>query len=751
MSKEKNTIFQTTIESKKELARLKALRSYHILDTPPNIALDALTKLAANLIGVPIALIDLVDENRIWSKSHFGTEVTEYKIQPGFCSSAIAEDIPYIINNAKTDPRSANHPLVLENGVSFYAGIPLQTQGGFNIGTLCVIDFEPHAISDAQINILKELAIIAMEVIELCAKDKRNNEIFKIEKKLKQNELQHQLILNSTIEGIHVIDLNGIVILENLAAVKMLGREQGDLKGRHAHTTLHHHHEDHTEYPISECPIYKTLQDGIARNVTDEVFWRKDGSCFPVEYSTSPLLDLDGNHCGTTVVFRDVTNRKASEAKIQYLAYYDALTGLPNRSLFLNRLDQEIKKAYRNRTHLSLMFIDLDRFKDINDTLGHDVGDQLLVEAAKRLKACLRQSDTVGRLGGDEFTIIVGEFSDLGPEESFAQKILASLALPFWLGNETIYLSASIGITLYPEDGITSEELLKNADQSMYAAKKAGRNQYQYFTASMQEHATARLRMISDLHLAIKNKEFFLVYQPIINLSSGEIIKAEALIRWQHPNKGIVSPLEFISVAEEVGLITEIGQWVFEESARQIQCLQELNIENFQISINKSPVQFNANVDCNNTWLQNLTSLGLSGANICIEITEGLLLDSSKVIKDKLDAFRSEGFQVALDDFGTGYSSLSYLNKFSIDYIKIDRSFVNNLSKNTDNYALCEAIIAMAHKLNIKVIAEGIETESQLKSLSKFGCDFGQGYYLSKPLNKIDFESFLINRHSIQA
>ncbi len=736
----------SSIDSDKELARIRALRSYKILDTSPNVTLDALTKLAANIIGVPIALVDLVDENRIWSKSHFGTDETEYKIQPGFCSSVITQDFPYIICNAKTDPRSSSHTLVLENGVNFYAGVPLKTHDGFNIGTLCVIDFEPRTISNLQINALKELAFIVMKVIELCAKEKINNEIIEIEKKFKKNELQNQLILNSTIEGIHVIDLNGIVILENLAAVKMIGREQGDLKGKHAHQTLHHHHADNSEYPVSECPIYKTLQDGIPRNVTNEVFWRKDGSCFPVEYSTSPLMDLDGKLNGTTVVFRDVTERRAIEAKIQLLAYFDSLTGLPNRTLFLDRLEQEIKKAHRNNSHISLMFIDLDRFKEINDTLGHDAGDQLLKEVSKRLNACLRESDTVARLGGDEFTVILGEHSIIGTEELIAQKILDCLAVPFLLNTETIYLSASIGITVYPEDATSSEELIKNADRSMYAAKKAGRNQYQYFTASMQENAKSRLRMISDLHLAIKNNEFFLVFQPIINLSSSEIRKAEALIRWKHPIKGLISPLEFISIAEEVGLIKEIGQWVFEESSKQIKRLEKLSIKNFQISINKSPVQFNSSEDKNNSWFEYLKSLDLSGENICIEITEGLLLDTSKTIKDRLDAFRSEGFQISLDDFGTGYSSLSYLNKFSIDFIKIDRSFVNNLTIDSDNYALCEAIIAMAHKLGIKVIAEGVETESQLKLLSEFGCDYGQGYYLSKPLSRDDFELFLTHR-----
>ena len=250
--------------------------------------------------------------------------------------------------------------------------------------------------------------------------------------------------------------------------------------------------------------------------------------------------------------------------------------------------------------------------------------------------------------------------------------------------------------------------------------------------------------MISDLHLAIKNKEFFLVYQPIVSLATGEIKKAEALIRWNHPTKGVINPLDFIAIAEEVGLISEIGKWVFEESARQIKSLQQHNIQDFQISINKSPIQFNPISSNSSAWFTYLKSMGLSGDNICIEITEGLLLDSSEVIQDKLNALRKEGFQIAVDDFGTGYSSLSYLNKFSVDYIKIDRSFVNNLTVDSDNYALCEAIIAMAHKLKIQVVAEGIETELQLELLSNSGCDFGQGYYLSKPLSKVDFESFLI-------
>lgn len=732
--------------SQHELARLQELRSFDVLDTAPDATLDAITTLAARLLGVPIALINIVDAERIWAKSHFGTDVTEYQFTPGLCSSAILEDQPYIVQDAKTDPRTANHPLVIEEGVSFYVGIPLKTQKHFNIGTLCVIDFKPRLITPDELQTLQELAVIAIKIIQSAATEKRYNQIQHIEKEFKLTELQNQLILNSTVEGIHVIDLQGMVIVENLSASRLLGRVEGDLLGRHAHSTMHHHHADYTEYDVSDCPIYKTLKDGLPRTVSNEVFWRKDGTCFPVEYSTSPLKDLDGNICGTTVVFRDITTRRANEARIQQLAYYDALTGLPNRTLFIDRLEQEIKKSYRNNSHMSLMFIDLDRFKEINDTLGHYIGDQLLVEVAKRLKSCVRESDTVARLGGDEFTIISTDLLEVSAEELIVQNILAVLARPFTLNNETVYLSASIGITVYPNDGVTSEELLKNADQSMYAAKRAGRNRYHYFTASMQDHANSRLRLVTDLHNAIKNKEFYLMYQPIVNLITGEVKKAEALIRWQHPTKGLISPLEFIAVAEEVGLIVDIGQWVFEEAVQQISRLQQLGVYDFQISINKSPVQFSAANDHHHAWFNHLAAMGLTGDNICVEITEGLLLDASKGIKEKLQAFRDAGIQVSLDDFGTGYSSLSYLNQYAIDYIKIDRSFVINLSQNTSDFALCEAIIAMAHKLNMKVVAEGIETELQKNLLMQAGCDFAQGYYLSKPLSTTDFEAYLTGK-----
>lgn len=731
------------VSEKAEAARLAALYRYNISQEADN-TLDLITASAAQLFGAPIALLDFIDGERIFAKSHFGTEVNEFPLMPGLCASAVKSNKVYVVENALSDVRTHNHPLVQgEHGVRFYAGAPLKTYDNHNIGVLCVLDYKPYSVNQAQLELLENLAKIAIGHIELTMHNARREEVLAIETKFKLSELQNKLILDSTAEGIHVIDLKGNIIVENQAAVKMLGWEQDDILGRPGHATLHHHHADHTEYFISECPIHQTLKDGISRQVSNEVFWRKDGSYFPVEYSTTALKDLSGNFCGTTVVFRDITARRVNETKLQQLAFYDVLTGLPNRTLFIERLNHQLNKALLDNSYIVLMFIDLDRFKEINDTMGHDVGDQLLAATAERLKNCVGKNAIVARLGGDEFTVMMYDLISLGSEKTVASAILKSLALPYTLNNEDIYLSASIGITNFPDDASNIEALLKTADQAMYAAKKSGKNRYHYFTASMQERANSRLRLVTDLHSGLSRNEFFLAYQPIVHLATAKVHKAEALIRWQHPSKGLISPAEFIPIAEEIGLIVEIGNWVLKQAMQQVAALIKQGLGPFQISINKSPVQFTATQKVHQDWFNYLAENGLTGEHLCVEITEGLLMDSSAEIKEKLLAFRDAGVQVSLDDFGTGYSSLSYLNKFSIDYLKIDQSFVHNLDENSDDYVLCEAMIMMAHKLNIQVIAEGVETKEQFELLRKAGCDYGQGYYFSKPLTKVDFEQYL--------
>ena len=469
----------------------------------------------------------------------------------------------------------------------------------------------------------------------------------------------------------------------------------------------------------------------------------KDGSLYWVNSTIVPFLDDRGIPVQYISIRTDISKTKLDEETIRHQANYDPLTLLPNRRLLRDRLEQEIKMANRNSLPLALMFIDLDQFKDINDTLGHDMGDILLKEAAQRLTSCVRSADTIARMGGDEFTVIMGELDDLGSVERTAQKILRKLAEPFHLKGEVAYISASIGITLYPEDAIDLDELLKNSDQAMYAAKRQGRNCFSYFTSSMQEAAQSRMRLASDLRGALAGNQFRVSYQPIVELATGNIHKAEALIHWQHPKRGLVTPTEFIPIAEETGMIIDIGDWVFREAARQVSRWQASFDSKFQVSVNVSPMQLHTVGNLPAAWYAHLQKLGLPGKSIVVEITEGLLLDASSTVIDQLLGFRDAGIEVSLDDFGTGYSSLSYLNKFDIDYLKIDQSFVRNLNRGPDDVALCEAIIVMAHKLGLKVIAEGVETTEQRNLLAAASCDYVQGYLYSEAISAENLEALL--------
>jgi len=442
----------------------------------------------------------------------------------------------------------------------------------------------------------------------------------------------------------------------------------------------------------------------------------------------------------------DITDWKRSEALIWQQANFDPLTGLPNRRMLRDRLEQDIKKSRHDNLQLAILFIDLDHFKEVNDTLGHDSGDLLLIEAARRIRQCVRDGDTVARMGGDEFTVLLSELSSAQTLERVLQDILAELAAVFQLGAEQVFVSASIGITMYPDDGTEVESLFKNADQALYVAKGAGRNRFSFFTPALQEAAQTRVRLSSDLRVALAEGQFRLVYQPIVELATGTIHKAEALIRWQHPTRGLVSPVDFIPIAESSGLITEIGEWVFQQALAQIKVWRQLHHPAFQISVNRSPVQFHTDASAHRPWADQLADLGLPGNSIGVEITEGLLLNTTPVVTEQLLAFRNAGIQVSLDDFGVGYSSLTYLQKFDIDYIKIDQSFVRHLVPASTDLALCKAIIVMAHELGMKVIAEGVETQAQCDLLAAAGCDYGQGYLFARPMAALDFEAFLSGR-----
>ena len=439
----------------------------------------------------------------------------------------------------------------------------------------------------------------------------------------------------------------------------------------------------------------------------------------------------------------DITERKTSEVLIWHQAHFDHLTGLPNRNMLRDRLEQEINKNQGDSQPLALLFIDLDHFKEVNDTFGHDSGDLLLIQAARRIKACVQDTDTVARMGGDEFTVILSKIPDRAQLEQMLQGILQSLAEMFQLQDEQVYISASIGITLFPQDATVIEDLFKNADQALYVAKGAGRNRFSFFTAILHEAAQTRVRLANDLRSALAGNQFRVVYQPIIELATGAVHKAEALIRWQHPTRGVISPADFIPIAEASGLIVDIGEWVFMQAAQQVRQWRTTIHPDFQISVNKSPVQFHHCGKHNAPWFEQLSAMGLPGASIAVEITEGLLLDTSESVDQQLLALRDNGIGVSLDDFGTGYSSLSYLQKFDIDFIKIDQSFVRNLIPGCTDLALCKAIIVMAHELSIKVIAEGVETAQQRDLLAAAGCDYAQGYLFARPMPADELDTFI--------
>ncbi len=551
------------------------------------------------------------------------------------------------------------------------------------------------------------------------------------------------LVYQNSSEAMMVTDPAGVILTINDSFTQVTGYDSTEVIGQTPRILRSGKHDE---------GFYKAMWASLQKTGKwkGEV-WnrRKNGELYAGDLTINTIHTEDGTPKRRVAMFSDITDRKRSEEQIWRQANFDTLTGLPNRAMFHHRLGQDIRKCNRSGSRLALMFLDLDRFKEVNDSLGHEMGDVLLREAARRLTTCVRETDTVARLGGDEFTIILSEINSVERIDQIARTVLDQMSKPVPLGSEKAYVSCSIGVTIYPTDAKDVEELVRNADQAMYAAKYQGKNCYNYFTRTMQDAAQKRMRLSADLHLALSEQQFHLCYQPIVDLARGSIHKAEALIRWDHPTRGLVSPAEFVPLAEETRLIGQIDDWVFREAAAQAAKWRADFVENFQVSVNSSPTQLRSQADSDELWFDYLRSINLPGEAIVVEVTEGQLMDtSSDVALKRLLRFRDAGIQVAIDDFGTGYSSLAYLRRFDIDYLKIDRSFIQELGKEADALALVEAIIVMAHKLGLEVIAEGIETTTQRDLLVATGCDYGQGYLFSRPVRAAAFEELLKQRNS---
>ncbi len=553
------------------------------------------------------------------------------------------------------------------------------------------------------------------------------------EREIRENLQVSAMVLANSSEALLLCDAGNRIVAVNPAFTHMTGYSFEEVAGKDPKLLASGQQNQ---------DFYRSMWERIhATGKWQGEVWnrRKNGELFAEWLTINTLYLDDGSVHRRVALFSDITEKKRSEELVWTQANFDALTGLPNRRMFLDRLAQELKKAHRGGLKLALMFLDLDHFKEINDVLGHNEGDVLLAEAARRIAACMRESDTVARVGGDEFTVILSDQTDTGGVDRIANDILVALAQPFMLGAQQAFVSVSIGITIYPDDAVTQDELLKNADQAMYVSKGAGRNRFSYFTRAMQDAAQHRLHLMSDLRGALALNQFELHYQPIVDLCSGGIHKAEALLRWTHPTRGPVGPSEFIGLAEESGLIHDIGLWVLAQATRQAQRWRAHCDPSFQVSVNLSPVQLQSGAR-QLPWRSMLEDARLMGDALVLEITEGVLLDQSPRVVEELRALRAAGVEVAIDDFGTGYSAMSYLRHLDINYLKIDKSFVCNLAVDSSDFAMCEAIVVMAHKLGLKVVAEGVEGADQRDLLRGMGCDFAQGYCFAEALAPDEFE-----------
>lgn len=641
----------------------------------------------------------------------------------GSCGTAAYLKQRIIVEDIQTHPYWAPYKsLAAQAGLGACWSEPILTNTGKLLGTFAIYHHQPHIPTDKDIQLIEHATHLTRIAIE---------------RHQTQESLQlASLVFKHTGEAMIVTDARNNIIAINPAATKITGYAIEELLGKNPGVLKSDKHS-------------KSFYQNMWLSIDTFGHWqgeiwnkRKNGEEYLEWLTINTIFGEDGAIRQYVALFSDVSEKKKADEKIWRQANFDSLTQLPNRDMFADRLKQEMKAAYRDNQLLAVLFLDLDRFKEINDSFGHDQGDLLLIETARRITACLREEDTVARLSGDEFTVILANLKDHFSIERIAQNILNELNKPFNLKNGLGYVSASIGIAYYPDDANDTYDLIKHADQAMYYAKNAGRNCISYFTKSMQELTQQRHNLLRDLRGALAKQQFELYYQPIVDLSTDAIYKAEALIRWNHPLRGMVSPAEFIPLAEESGLINEIGDWVFKQAVQQLKCWQKHYRDDFQISINKSPVQFRTTKN-HQDWLDYLNQVEVLGKSIIIEITESLLMDTEDKIIKQLLQFRDVGIQVAIDDFGTGYSALAYIKKFHIDYLKIDKSFTCNLMQGSSDMILCEAIIAMAHKLELKVIAEGVETEAQSELLKTAGCDYGQGYLYSKPLPTQAFEAFL--------
>jgi diguanylate cyclase (GGDEF)-like protein/PAS domain S-box-containing protein len=549
-----------------------------------------------------------------------------------------------------------------------------------------------------------------------------------------------KVAVDSLTIGITFCDVNGIIIYLNPAEAQMHGYEVGELIGKEARKFS----------PINRIrPIAAEQMKELGVWRRESVNVRKNGEEFAALLTSIPVNDSEERCLGIITTCEDISYRKVAEEKIHQLAYYDVVTGLPNRGMFLERLHQTLAQAQRDKDKVNLIFLDLDNFKDINDTQGHDVGDKLLRSVAERLSACMRDSDVLARLGGDEFVVVCPTVNAQESVAAVIQRIMAIFKAPFEIEGRQIYTSASIGIAVYPDDSQDASALFRCADTAMYQAKNDGRAQYRFFSAELNQKIIQRVALEHSLRKGMEREEFFLHYQPLWDLKTAKMVGVEVLLRWQSPEYGLMQPATFISLLEDSGLINNVGEWVLRTACNQMREWTKTEHHEMKMAVNVSGRQLK-----HPGFLEMLTTIiqetGVDPTKLELEFTESVIMENAEKTVEIFRKVREMGIRLSIDDFGTGYSSLNYLKHFPVDRIKIDRSFVVDINRNESDAAIIEAIVSMAQSLNLRVIAEGVENSDQLDSLTRLGCDEVQGFYLAMPMHAEALAKILGRTHGKQ-
>ncbi|UDL95540.1 EAL domain-containing protein [Lichenihabitans sp. PAMC28606] len=704
-----------------EDARLARLAEYQLGDQSDDPTFDHLVQLTSRLFGVPVAFVSFMERERQVFYCKIGFDLAETDRRYSFCAHTISRDALFFVLDAALDPRFHDNPQVTDwPFVRFYAGVPLRSPSGHAFGTLCILDHRPrNQFSERDAQNLTDLGKIATDLFE-----KRRLNLAR-----EASQSRFQGIAASSPDGIICCDQEGHITVWNEAATQLFGYASSEAIGQSVDIIV-----SRRAAGAHNMGMMRVVDGGAPRLIgkTIELPARhKDGTEFPIELSLSMWCE-DGRTAFGSIV-RDIRERRANEEQLFSLAHHDPLTALPNRMVLSNR----ISEATQGGQAASILVIDLDGFKEVNDALGHSAGDQLLQMTAKRLLDCVRPTDTVARIGGDEFAVVLVATPDLTMASRIAALILTTIAVPFAIDDEVINLGASIGIALGSTDNEAAEDLLSRADLALYRAKGDGRNCFRQFTPDLKQTALNKRESREDLHRATENGEFVIFYQPQVHLSDGTLIGAEALLRWQHPKHGLLSPATFISNLENSRYAAEVGAWVMSQA-----CLQAAEwrryAPDFRIGVNLFGVQSRSSALAKRV-LDALSAAHLPTSALELEITENIILVHDKAQIAMFSALRKAGVGIAFDDYGTGYASLSQLKAFPLTRLKIDQSFVRGMCDSREDAAIIRAVIDLSTSFGLAIIAEGVETEEQRRRLLDKGCSEAQGYLFSRPIPAADF------------